>query len=77
MWVDPAFRGLGAGGALLHEALEWAKSDGVRRACLGVTDTQAMGLYRACGFLPVGALEPLRDGSGLMSQAMELQVGAD
>ena len=26
MWVDPARRGLGAGGALLHEALEWAKS---------------------------------------------------
>jgi len=79
MWVDPAFRGQGAGGALLHEALEWAKSVGVRRVCLGVTaaDTPAMALYKACGFRPVGALEPLRDGSGLMSQAMELQLGAD
>ena len=79
MWVDPAFRGQGAGGALLHEALEWAKSVGVRRVCLGVTaaDTPAMALYKACGFRPVGSLEPLRDGSGLMSQPMELQLGAD
>ena len=32
----PAFRGVGAGGALLETALEWAASAGFRRAVLGV-----------------------------------------
>jgi len=76
MWVNPAFRGLGAGRALLKDALAWAKSEEVRCVRLGVTaaDSPAMHLYKAHGFRPVGILEPLRENSSLMSQAMELDL---
>lgn len=76
MWVDPGSRGLGAGRALLNEALAWAKSVDVRCVRLGVTaaDSPAMRLYRAHGFSPVGGLEPLREGSRLMAQVMELDL---
>nr|WP_302056074.1 GNAT family N-acetyltransferase [Pseudomonas sp. SBB6] len=78
MWVDPASRGLGAGSALLKAALEWAASVAVRRVRLGVTlaDSPAMRLYQAHGFQAVGAPEPLREGSSLMSQAMERRLVA-
>ena len=42
----------------------------------GVTaaNRPAMRLYLAHGFRPVGTLEPLREGSELMAQAMELET---
>lgn len=75
MWVAPAARGMGVGQALLAQALAWAHSRGTRRVRLGVTaaDSPAMRLYRAHGFRAVGELEPLREGSGLMVQGMELE----
>ena len=74
MWVAPASRGSGAGSALLKEALAWARGAGARRVRLDVTATNspAMGLYRSCGFRPVGTVELLRDGSDLVVQPMEL-----
>jgi len=77
MWVAPAARGLGAGRALLSQALAWAKNRGTQRVRLGVTvaDSPAMQLYRSLGFAPVGQPEPLRTGSALMAQAMELDWG--
>ena len=77
MWVAPTARGLGAGRALLGQALAWAKSRGAQRVRLGVTvaDSPAMQLYRSHGFAPVGQPEPLRAGSALMAQAMELNWG--
>ncbi|MGJ7551230.1 GNAT family N-acetyltransferase [Pseudomonas alloputida] len=76
MWVDPAFRGFGAGRALLDAAIAWAHRRGAERVCLGVTIAQsaAMHLYQSSGFCPVGEPEPLRPGSMLMSQSMELQL---
>ncbi|GLZ89123.1 hypothetical protein Pres01_51740 [Metapseudomonas resinovorans] len=76
MWVAPASRGFGVGGALLKEALAWAASVNAHRVRLGVTaaDSPAMRLYKAHGFRPVGALEPLREGSSLMAQTMELEL---
>ncbi|GER15808.1 GNAT family N-acetyltransferase [Variovorax boronicumulans] len=78
MWVDPASRGMGAGRALLKEAISWAESVGANRVHLGVTagDTPALRLYAACGFRPDGALEPLREHSNLMVQPMNLALGA-
>jgi ribosomal protein S18 acetylase RimI-like enzyme len=78
MWVAPTARGLGAGRALLDHALAWAKSRGAQRVRLGVTvaDSPAMRLYRSHGFAPVGEPEPLRAGSALMTQVMELDWGA-
>ncbi len=77
MWVAPTARGLGAGRVLLDQALAWAKSCGTQRVRLGVTvaDSPAMRLYQSHGFAPVGQPEPLRAGSALMAQAMELNWG--
>ncbi|MCY1379059.1 hypothetical protein D9M69_667430 [compost metagenome] len=68
---------MGAGRALLKEAISWAERVGVNRVRLGVTagDTPAMRLYAACGFRPDGALEPLREHSPLMVQPMSLALG--
>lgn len=76
MWVAPSARCLGAGQALLRAALDWAASVNAQRVRLGVTATNspAMRLYRAHGFRPIGALAPLREGTCLMVQAMELEL---
>ena len=76
MWVAPAFRGLGAGRALLASAVEWATDAGAQRIRLGVTamDSAALRLYLSSGFCPVGPAEPLRAGSDLVSQPMELRL---
>jgi len=78
MWVDPASRGMGAGRALLNEAVDWAERVGARRICSGVTaaETPAMRLYLACGFRPAREIEPLRESSSLMVQPMSLIVGS-
>lgn len=74
MWVAPAARGRGVGQALLAQAIAWAWQTGMRRVRLGVTDADspAMRLYLAHGFRPVGGLQPLREGSELQMQAMDL-----
>ncbi len=76
MWVDPAARGSGAGHALLDCAVMWASKKAAHRVRLGVTLTQspAMRLYQKYGFLPVGQLEPLREGSHLEAQTLELPL---
>ncbi|EKT4476331.1 GNAT family N-acetyltransferase [Pseudomonas putida] len=78
MWVAPDARGLGAGSALLESAITWAEDRGAACVRLGVTiaDSPAMHLYKASGFHAVGAPEPLREGSALMSQSMELNLGS-
>lgn len=77
MWIAPASRGRGAGGALLTAALDWAAGVGVERVRLGVTvgDSSAARLYAAHGFVPVGAPEPLREGSPLMARTLERTLG--
>lgn len=77
MWVDPAARGMGAGRALLAEAIVWARSKGAEQARLGVTvaESPAMHLYKSHGFYPVGKAEPLREGSQLWVQDMVLDLG--
>ncbi|QKK99765.1 GNAT family N-acetyltransferase [Pseudomonas sp. 13159349] len=76
MWVDPVSRGTGAGRALLARAVAWAEGRGAQRIRLGVTiaDTPAMRLYRSNGFCDIGLPEPLRQGSSLSSQSMELNL---
>ncbi|MFK0309819.1 GNAT family N-acetyltransferase [Pseudomonas sp. NPDC090233] len=76
MWVTLSARGTGAGRALLDAAITWAASRVAERVCLGVTiaDSPAMQLYASAGFNPVGEPEPLRQGSALRSQPMELHL---
>ncbi|MEY2688376.1 MAG: hypothetical protein RL375_2574 [Pseudomonadota bacterium] len=78
MWVDPGFRGLGIGAALLQDAVDYARGAGVDILRLGVTvaESPAMRLYSSFGFKPVGAVESLREGSAISAQAMQLHLSA-
>lgn len=50
LWVDPAYRSLGLGLALLDAALAEARQRGCRQAFLMSYDFQAPGLYEKRGF---------------------------
>ena len=76
VWVAPTHRGLGIGKMLMDAAVAWAKSMYVRYVDLGVTwgDTPATRLYLRTGFEPVGQPQPLRPGSELLGQRMQLKL---
>ena len=76
MWVAPEHRGAGCGRLLLNEAIAWARARGAASVRLGVTiaDSAAFRLYTTHGFTPVGAPEPLREGSSLLAQTMQLRL---
>lgn len=78
VWVAPSVRGLGVGTALLDAATAWARGAGAVALRLGVTwdESAAVRLYQRAGFEPVGPLEPLREGSALRSQPMQLALAA-
>jgi ribosomal protein S18 acetylase RimI-like enzyme len=52
MFVRPAFRRLGLGGAILRHLSGYARSQGARSLRLetGIYETAAIGLYEAFGF---------------------------
>ena len=74
MWVDPAHRGRGAARLLMETIVDWARANGVSTLELDVTcdNLAATQLYRTMGFVPVGQPEPLRSGSPLLKQRMQL-----
>ena len=76
MWVAPESRGQGVARALLHAAVDWARTAGARAVRLGVigTDTPAARLYLREGFCFVGEPAPVRDGSPLLTRDMEKTV---
>jgi GNAT superfamily N-acetyltransferase len=75
MWVDPDFRCLGTGSTLLETIAKWAADLGALYLVLGVTcETPAMRLYKKLGFEPVGEPTPLRRGSSLLGQPMQLRL---
>lgn len=76
MWVDPIRRGAGVGRMLLEAAIDWARSVGARRVRLAVThgNAPAARLYARSGFTPCGDPEPLRPGSALRVQPLELEL---
>lgn len=78
MWVAPEARGRGVAQALLQASIDWARSIGAQRMCLGVVcgNDAAARLYRRAGFRDVGAPEPLRPCSAALEQAMQLELGA-
>ena len=59
LWVDPAARGAGAGGALIAEAVRRAAAAGAASLRLSVWDWRydALGLYRSRGFVEVASWE--------------------
>jgi len=74
VWVSPEARGQGVGRLLLDAVLTWAQAIGVRTVRLGVTDSYpaAVRLYRQAGFVDAGEPEPLRPGSPILCQPMQL-----
>jgi GNAT superfamily N-acetyltransferase len=74
MWVAPESRGRGVGSMLMRAVVAWARRRNSRSVQLGVVcgDTSAVRLYAREGFRIVGATEPLRPGSELIAQSMQL-----
>jgi len=72
VWVDPVYRGRGVGRLVIHSALDWARSSGVRQMVLSVAlgPSSALEFYRRLGFVEVGPPEPLRRGSTSRKQTM-------
>jgi RimJ/RimL family protein N-acetyltransferase len=56
MWVAPAGRGVGVGGALLESAVKWARTEGFERVVAEVfgSNKRAIALYEKFGFAPEG-----------------------
>ncbi len=76
MWVDPEFRGRGLGHTLMETALSWARGRGARTMELEVTcgDRPARRLYERLGFRATGEPIPIRVGSDLLEQTMQLKL---
>lgn len=74
MWVEPESRGAGIGRALVATVIEWARARDANSILLDVTcgDRPARRLYESMGFQPCGDPIPLRDGTDLLEQPMEL-----
>lgn len=78
MWVDPAARGRGLGGALVEHVLEWASEQGMTRIDLHVTDSPktrgAAALYENLGFTDTGKREPLDSDPSLVTRVLAREV---
>ena len=76
MWVDPARRGRGIGGALLREVLGWARGRGFRRAALWAPAhaPAALALYRRAGFRETGRRRALPTDPTLQILEMESEL---
>jgi ribosomal protein S18 acetylase RimI-like enzyme len=74
MWVSPAGRCRGIGGALVRAVLEWAQAEGCERVKLWVTEGNepAKRLYARNGFVPTGENQAIRPGEwSRLEYAME------
>jgi GNAT superfamily N-acetyltransferase len=62
LWVDPRFRGLGVGSALIDAVEAWALGQGLSQVLLWVTETNhvAETLYQRRGFTRTGAVQSVR-----------------
>lgn len=76
VWVASQHRGLGIGRLLTDAVIVWARDLGIRAVRLGVTQAHpaAVRLYRRAGFVNAGEAGPLRAGSSIRSQPMQLTL---
>jgi GNAT superfamily N-acetyltransferase len=74
MWVDPAWRRRGVGGALLQAVFGWARERGLNRLGLWAPahSPAALTLYRQAGFRENGNRRPLATNPAL--QIIELEA---
>ena len=78
MWVAPDARHAGIGRALVEHVVDWARSRDFPVLRLTVTETNhaAIHLYERCGFSDEGVRLPLRDGSGVVTTSMTMDLSA-
>jgi ribosomal protein S18 acetylase RimI-like enzyme len=78
MWVAPEARRAGIGRGLVEHVVGWARSKGFPVLRLMVTQTNegAMRLYERCGFADEGVRLPLREGSGVTTTSMTMDLSA-
>jgi GNAT superfamily N-acetyltransferase len=78
MWVAPDARRAGIGRELVEHVVRWARSQAFPVLRLRVTRSNdgAMRLYERCGFIDEGVRLPLRDGSGVMTTSMTMDLSA-
>ena len=76
MWVEPAARGRGAGRSLLDAAIAWARSRGLDRLELWVTEgnAPAVRLYEQAGFADTGRRDVLPSNPALQTIQMALNL---
>ena len=76
MWVSPQHRGMSIGRAMVQTVIDWAKAQDAKMISLEVTcgNQPAISLYQSMGFEQVGELTPLRKGSQLLEQSMQLRL---
>ena len=76
VWVSPEHRGQGIGRSLTNAVIAWARDLGLLALRLGVTPSHpaALRLYREAGFVEAGEPHPLRPGSPVSCQPMQLSL---
>ena len=76
MWVEPGSRGRGVGQALLRAAIDWARSRGLERLDLWVTEGNgpATRLYERLGFADTGRRDALQSNPALRIMQMTLNL---
>ncbi len=75
MWTEPAWRGHGAGSAVLEHLKAWSAAAGLRVHLDVETSNQgARRLYERAGFAATGETRPLRDGSSYLVERMVLET---
>jgi RimJ/RimL family protein N-acetyltransferase len=75
MAVAREWRGRGVGSALLAEAVEWARANGLHKLCLGVFphNERAIALYRRFGFVEEGRrVKQIRRANGELWDTIEM-----
>lgn len=62
LWVDPRYRGLGVGSALIEAVEAWALDQGLSQILLWVTETNQVAekLYERRGFTRTGGVQSVR-----------------
>ena len=77
MWTDPAWRGHGAGSAVLEHRKAWSAAPELRVHLDVETGNQgARRLYERAGFVATGETRPLRDGSSYLVERMVLETAS-
>jgi GNAT superfamily N-acetyltransferase len=76
LWVDPRFRGLGVGSALIDAVEAWALGQGLSQVLLWVTETNhvAERLYERRGFTRTGAEQSVRPDEPRVEFEMSKQI---